>query len=204
VLPLSARDYGLLHSLVVSAESLIHLAGNRYSVPVAQVGTTVTVRVTRDQVHIFHNTGEIASHRRAPDGAGQRIIEPEHFRPLFTKKPRAQVMLCRQALLELSPEAAWYIGEVSYRRRERLREEILATYALLMLYGREALVGAMAQAEGRGICGAEYLEVLLAAIQTDSRQHPRLPIDLPAQETVDRRLEQYEAFVTVSTRGAAW
>src|SRR5947209_4081830 len=44
VLPPNARDYGLLHSLVVSAESLIHLAGNRYSVPVAQVGTTVTVR----------------------------------------------------------------------------------------------------------------------------------------------------------------
>jgi transposase len=204
VLPPGARDYGLLKSVTVSAESLIRLAGNSYSVPVAHVGTTMTARLTRDQVRLFANTEEIACHRRAPDGARRRVVDPEHFRPLFTKKPRAQVMLYRQALLELSPGTDLYISEVSYRRRERLTEEILATYALLMLHGREALSAVMEEADRRGIYGAEYLEALLASTQADILLHPRLPIDLPAQEAVDRHLAQYEAFVTVSAGGAAW
>jgi transposase len=204
VLPPSANDYGLLHSVTVSAESLIRLAGNSYSVPVAHVGTTVTVRLTRDAVRVYHTTVEIARHRRAPDGAQRRVVEPDHFRPLFITKPRAQVMLYRQALLDLSPDAEAYISAVSYRRRERLREEILATYALFMLHGREALIEAMAQADTRGIYGVEYLEVLLTTAAAETLRHPCLSIDLPTQDAVDRRLDQYEAFVTVSAGGAAW
>jgi hypothetical protein len=132
------------------------------------------------------------------------VVDPEHFRPLFTTKPRAQVMLYRQALFDLSPASALYISEVSYRRRERLGEEVLATYALLMLHGREALSEAMAQADGRGIYGAEYLEAILASVRADPCLQPRVPLDLPTQEAIDRDLEQYEAFVTVSAGGAAW
>jgi transposase len=204
VLPPSARDYGFPRPTTVTAESLILLTGNRYSVPVAHVGTVLTARLYRDQVGIFHNTEEVARHRRAPDGAQHRVINADHFHALFTKKPRAQVMLYRQTLLDLSPEATLYVTEVSHRRRERLREEILATYALFMLHGREALVDVMEQADARGIYGAEYLQALLAAAPTNRMLHPAIPVDLPSQEQVDRHLEQYEAFVTVSAGGAAW
>ncbi len=204
VLPAGADDYGFPRATTVTTESLIHLAGNRYSVPVAHVGTVLTARLYRTQIGIFHDTEEVARHRRAPDGAQRRIINPDHFRPLFTKKPRAQVMLYRQTLLDLSPEANQYVTEVSHRRRERLREEILATYALFMLHGRDALVEVMEQADAGGIYGAEYLEAILAAASTRRMLHPPLPVDLPSQDQVDRRLEQYEAFVTVSAGGAAW
>lgn len=203
-LPPSAHDYGLLRSVTVNAESLVRLAGNSYSVPVAHVGATLSARLARHEVRLYHNTTEIARHRRAADGARRRVVEPDHFRPLFTKKPRAQVMLYRQALLDLSPETAQYMSEVSYRRRERLRDEILATYALLLLHGREALIPAMAQADARGIYGAEYLEVLLAASPAGMAHHPHLALDVPAQDAVDRGLEQYEDFVTVSAGGTAW
>lgn len=152
---------------------------------------------------IVHDTVEVAQHRRTPDGAHRRVVIPDHFQPLFTKKPRAQVMLYRQTLLDLSPEAEGYVSEVSSRRRERLREEILATYALLVLHGGEALAAAMAQADARGIYGAEYLQVLLAVASADLVLPP-LALDLPAQEQVDWELAQYEAFVTVSPGGAAW
>lgn len=204
VLPPSAHDYGFLQSATVNAESLIHLHGNRYSVPVAHVGTILSVRLGRSHVSIFHDTVEVAQHRRAPDGAQRRVVNPEHFEPLFAKKPRAQVMLYRQTLLDLSPAAAGYVTEVSHRRRERLREEILATYALLLLHGRDALVVAMDQADHRGIYGAEYLEALLSAATDGLVRHPPLLVDLPAQEQVDRELAQYEAFVTVSSGGATW
>ena len=204
VLPPGAQDYGFLRPTTVTAESLIHLAGNRYSVPVAYVGTALTARLYRTQVGVFHNTEEVARHRRVPDGAQRRVINPDHFHSLFTKKPRAQVMLYRQTLLDLSPEAHEYVTAVSHRRRERLREEILATYALFMLHGRDVLVGAMEQADARGIYGAEYLEAILTAASTPMVLHPPLPVDLPSQEQVDRHLEQYEAFVTVSAGGLPW
>lgn len=81
-------------------------------------------------------------------------------------------MLYRQTLLDLSPEANEYVTAVSHRRRERLREEILATYALFMLHGRDVLVGAMEQADARGIYGAEYLEAILTAASTPMVLHP--------------------------------
>jgi hypothetical protein len=62
----------------------------------------------------------------------------------------------------------------------------------------------MQQADARGIYGAEYLQALLAAAPTNRMLHPAIPVDLPSQEQVDRHLEQYEAFVTVSAGGAAW
>ena len=204
VLPVGAQDYGFLRTTTVTAESLIHLAGNRYSVPVEQVGITLTARLYRTGVGIFHNTTEVARHRRAPDGAQRRVINAEHFHSLFTKKPRAQVMLYRQQLLDLSPKAGQYVTEVSHRRRERLREEILATYALFVLHGRDALVDVMEQADARGIYGAEYLEAILAAIPTSMILQPAIPVDLPSQDQVDRHLEQYEDFVTVSTGEFVW
>jgi transposase len=197
-LPIGAHDYGFPRSAKVTVESLIHLRSNVYSVPIAWVGTIVTARLCGTEVRIFHDTIEIARHRRAADGARKRVVDPEHFRSLFTKKPRAQVMLYRQALLELSQEAEWYISEVSYRRRERLREEILATYTLLMLHGRDALTRAMKRADARTIYGWEYLEVLLSPTSADRVLHPALAVDLPAQDQVDRQLELYESFVTVS------
>jgi hypothetical protein len=62
----------------------------------------------------------------------------------------------------------------------------------------------MEQVDAGGIYGAEYLEAILAAASTHRMLHPPLPVDLPSQEQVDRRLEQYEAFVTVSTGGFPW
>ena len=142
-LPVDAHDYGFPRSARVSAESVLHLRGNVYSVPMAYVGTAVTARLHRAEVRIFHDTEEITRHRRARDGERRRVVDPEHFRPLFAKKPRARVMLYRQALLELSQDAKHYVSEVSPRRRSRLRDEVLGTYALLTLYGREALSHAM-------------------------------------------------------------
>jgi len=49
---------------------------------------------------IWRDTTLLARHDRAADGAHRRVVTPEHFAPLFGPKPRAQVMLYRQALLD--------------------------------------------------------------------------------------------------------
>jgi hypothetical protein len=204
-LPRTAQDYGFLHSARVGAESLIHLGGNAYSVPIAHVGRTLTVRLHQERVDVFHETVRIASHPRAPDGAGARLVAPAHFQPLFTAKPRAQLMLYREVLLGLGDEATAYVSELSRRRRDRLRPEILGVHALLEQHGAQALLTAMEQAAAHGAYGTEYLDALLQPALAPPLPAPALVVGtLPAQEEIDRHLSQYEPFVTISAGGSPW
>ena len=64
-----------------SRSALVPFDGNRYSVPPHLAGRTVTVltRVGEPMVRIVSAAGEIvATHRRAPAGAGQTIRTSEH------------------------------------------------------------------------------------------------------------------------------
>jgi len=200
--PPSAWDYGFLCCARVSTESLVHVSGNAYSVPSAHVGTSLTVRVHQDRLVVFHDATPVATHRRSPDGAGERLIDAAHFQPVFAQKPRAQMMLYRDALLRLGDGAAHYVSEVSRRRRGRLREEILHLYALLERHGADVVVAVMEQAAAHGTYGAEYLEALLQPPAASTPPLAALPVlGVPAQDEIDRALSVYEAFVTVSAGG---
>ena len=203
-LPTTAHDYGFLHPSRVRADAMVAVLGNQYSVPVTHVGIPATVRVHRERVAIWRDTTCLAEHARAPDGAHRRIVNPEHFAPLFGRKPRAQVMLYRAALLELGEVAARYVSEVSHRHRARLREEILALHALVVEHGAAAVLAAMAQATRVNGYSAAYVTALLA---TPASRPPVLPITpllalpgVPRQHEIDRQLSQYEAYVQ---RGSA-
>lgn len=99
--PATAAAYGLLVAGQASGEALVTVAGTQYAVPVAHARLPVTVRLHRDRVRLFRDAACLADHARAPDGARRRMVDVAHYAPLFAAKPRAQVMLYRQALLEL-------------------------------------------------------------------------------------------------------
>ncbi len=197
-LPATAADYGLLVAGQVSPEAFVAVAGNRYSVPVAHVGAPVIVRLHRGRVRLWRDTACVADHPRAPDGAQQRVLDPAHFAPLFPRKPRAQAMLYREALLGLGGRAPAFLGALSRRHRDRLREELLAVYALYERHGADELLAAMALADDAGAYSADALALLLAA---PPRPAPGAPVLLlpgvPPQGEVDRLLSAYEALVQV-------
>ena len=193
-LPASAADYGFAESARVNSESLVHVRGNVYSVPVAHVGTPVTVRVHLERIVLWRDTVCLAEHKRARDGAHQRVVVPEHFAPLYAKKPRARVMLQRQGLLELGGSAASFVAELSRRQRDRLGAEITALYGLYERYGQGALVAAMAEASRLGIYRADYVALLLEAPRPNEAGELALP-DVPPQSEVDRLLSSYEEWV---------
>jgi transposase len=196
-LPPTALDYGLLALGHVSAEALVAVHGNRYSVPVAQVGQPVTIRLHRERVRIWHQTTCVADHRRAPDGAHQRVIDVAHFAPLFGRKPRAQVMLYRDALLELSPLAEPFLSELSRRHRARLGPQVLAVYALYQEFGASELLTAMTLAHQAGTCSAEALALLLARPVALPAVPPLVLPGVPSQAAIDRPLSHYEVLVCV-------
>ena len=188
----SAHDYGVLMASRVTRESLVPVEGNAYSVPLGHVGAPVTVRLHRERVVIWRDTVPLAEHRRAPAGAQRRVIEPAHFTALFARKPRAQVMLYRQALLDLGEPATSYLTEVSCRRRDRLRTEVLSIYAAWQQQGSAALLAAMTTAAQAGASGAEYLTTLLTPQDSPPAATSvsllfALP-GVPAQTEIDRRL----------------
>ena len=198
-LPAGAQDYGFLQLAQVNRESLVPVLGNQYSVPVNNVSTPVTVRVHPERIVLWRDTTLLARHDRAPDGAHRRVVTPEHFAPLFGRKPRAQVMLYRQALLDLGEVAQRYVSELSHRKRARLREEVLGIYALLETHGAGALQAVMAAAERVPAYGVDYLSALLkrpvAEPDSSSATLALLLKGVPDQTEIDRQLNLYEAYV---------
>jgi len=186
--------------------------GNSYSVPIAQVGAPLAVRVHRERIVIWRDAERLAEHARVPDGAHRRVVDPAHFAPLFGRKPRAQVMLYREALLELGPVAASYVGELSRRQRARLGDEILGLYALYERHGAGALVAAMALATAQGAYGVASLQAVIAPpsparevitpLASPTGLQPSLLAlaDLPPQAEVDRALSSYESYVWIPDR----
>jgi len=197
-LPATAGDYGLLESGVVSREALVAVQGNRYSVPVAHVGAPVTVRVHPVRIRIWRDTVCIADHPRAPNSAHQRVMEPAHFAPLFGRKRRAQVMLYRDVLLALGGAAPAFVSELSYRHRDRLRDEILALYELYEQHGATEVLTAMALAAEAGSFHADAVRSLLTVPPVAPVPRASLILaGVPTQGEIDRLLSTYEAWVEI-------
>ena len=168
-------------------------------VPVAHVGAPVTARIHRDRIRIWRDTACLADHPRAADGVRQRIIDPAHCAALFPAKPRAQTMLYREVLVGLGGVAPAFLGELSHRRRDRLRPEILAVYDLYLEHGGSALLAA-AQAETAGVFQADALAGLLAVASSAPPPAPAPALRLvgvPPQDAIDRALSVYGAWVEV-------
>jgi hypothetical protein len=157
------------------------------------------VRVHRDRIRIWRDADCLADHPRAPDGARRRIIDPAHFALLFPAKPRAQIMLYRDILVRLGSPAPAFLSELSQRRRDRLRQEILAVYALFQTHGAASLLAAMERAAAAGVYEAAALDGLLAIPASAPLPPPpvRLTVGTP-QHTIDRALGVYEAWVEVA------
>ncbi len=196
-LPATAADFGLLVPGQVSAEALVTVHGNQYSVPVAAARLPVTVRLHRERVRIWRGTECIADHPRAPDGARQRVLVVDHFAPLFAAKPRAQVMLYREALLQLGGVAPNFLSELSRRHRAQLGPQVRHVYALYQTYGAGDLLAAMALAAQAGSYSAEALASLLTRPQPSRPVAPLVLAGLPSQAELDRPLSAYEGLVHV-------
>jgi len=194
VLPASAHDYALLVPGQVSPEALVAVRGNRYSVPVAQVGAPVTIRLHRDRVRIWRDQLLLADHRRVQDGARQRIVEPAHFAPLFARKPRGAAMLYREVLLRLGGVAPAFLAALSSRQRDHLPEELRAVYALGQTHGTAALLAAMGRADEAGAYSAAALAVLLSVPAPTRPPLPVVVADQPPQAAVDRPLAVYDTW----------
>jgi transposase len=87
--PFTAEFDGYVeHSLRVSSTCLVNYDCNRYSVPAAYAGKTVSLRAYADRIRIVIEDQVVAEHRRA-FGRGHAIFDPWHYLPILERKPGA-------------------------------------------------------------------------------------------------------------------
>jgi len=190
----TAADYGLLHLLKVTPESVVHLDTNRYSVPVAYIGQTVVVRASASHVRVFADQACLADHRRCYL-RNKRIRERSHYEEVLKRKPRARVMLYRDELVELAPAVRTYVAVVCRRLRDQLASQVLDLHRLWQTAGTEGFVRAIETLLPEQVFGAEYVGALLARPADEWATAVAWLQAVPAQGTVDRDLALYERYV---------
>ena len=189
----TAATYGLYRVGGVNRESLVRVDGNQYSVPAGHLGQAIDVRLLADTVVLSRDGVELARHARVA-GHGQRQRDPAHYVEALLHRPRARMVLERDALCALGPDVTAYVAAVCQRRRERMAEEIAALVSLRESAGPDVVRQAVTRALARDAIGAEYLPVLAA-------QHAELVLPaVPPQPLVDRDLASYEPFVVHAGR----
>lgn len=151
----------------VSAQALVSLRGNRYSVPPGMGGAQVLVRVRlgSDQVRVVTAAGAtVAVHHRAPDGAGAVIRDDGHIRALetrvlqaFTDAPRCRGKVRRPAGQAALAEAARLQGghgghgaASGSSSAERVVIDFATYAALVPAAARATTTGSGAPAGGEG------------------------------------------------------
>ena len=193
----NATDYGLAIEVQAGTESLVHIDSNRYSVPVGYIGRPLLARVRRNYIDFYWEDKLVAHHGRAKCKQHKPIRIPEHYETVFKKKPRAQVMLYRDHLMDVDKSVAGYIETLCFRERAGFGPHILKMYDLLKEHGAEELGAACAVASEHGAYGAVYLEGLLRRPQL-SKSFAPLQIATPSQDELDRGLAHYQGFVQQS------
>ncbi len=159
--PLLAYPAELAVVRTVSAQALVSLRGNRYSVPPGMPGAQVVVRhrLGADQIRIVTATGAtIAVHRRAPNGAGATIRDDGHVRALearvlqaFTDAPPCRSKRRRPAGEASRAEAARLRGAAPASTASSAERVVidLATYAALVPVAARATATTPVGGEGR-------------------------------------------------------
>jgi len=193
----TSNNYGLLRYLTVTREGTIHYQTNEYSVPVELIGKTLEVRVHPERIRVYHEGKKVADHKRS-SGRKERIREPEHYKPTFKKKPRAQVMLHREKLLKLNHGISDYVEKVVRKNVANQRPHVVGMYDLLEEHGKEKLSKLCRKCADRNLYGIDYLKAYLEdgdkleAERPDDQQQKLTLTGLPDQTEVDRSMDAYE------------
>jgi transposase len=160
-LPLWIPEVYRLHERVVDLEGYVSLNTNRYSVPVAWIGRRVEMRETKNRVEIQLDSRDLVTHKRAVEPTGARITLLEHRPKRGEGFRKRRPDLEERALGETVPEIANYVASLKQRGRKL---PILALRQLLGLvreYPRDALLGAVREAERYGLYDLDRLERMI-------------------------------------------
>jgi hypothetical protein len=132
---------------------------NSYSVPIRYVSQKLTLKATAEKVYVYKDTDQVAVHERC--WAKYRSIEdPDHFAGLLFTKHNAYANKARQRFILLGEGAPLYLEGLA-QAAVNARVHVDRILKLADLYGKAAVVKAIAKALEHDAYGAEYIENII-------------------------------------------
>jgi len=158
-LPEARYDTAVTVPVRVSKDCFVQFQTNSYSVPIRYVSQKLTLKATAEKVYVYKDTDRVAVHERC--WAKYRSIEdPDHFAGLLFTKHNAYANKARQRFILLGEGAPLYLEGLA-QAAVNARVHVDRILKLADLYGKAAVVKAIAKALEHDAYGAEYIENII-------------------------------------------
>jgi hypothetical protein len=128
-LPAAAYDAALIRPVRATSRCRVVVETNRYSVPPAQAGQLLTLKLSAERL--------VAEHLRSYEKR-QDVEHPDHVQTLLHERSEARHQRLLLAFLALSAHAPAYHEQLA-ERRLNLRHHVQKIVALAEIYGAHAL-----------------------------------------------------------------
>ncbi|NBQ59126.1 MAG: IS21 family transposase [Opitutaceae bacterium] len=158
-LPAAAYDAALIRPVRATNRCRVVIETNRYSVPPAQAGQLLTLKLYADRLRLLSGERLVAEHLRSYEKRLD-LEQPEHVRTLLHERSEARHQRLHLAFLALSAQAPAYYEQLR-ERRFNLRHHVEKIVALAEIYGAAAVGRALDDAHSLGAYSCEYVANLL-------------------------------------------
>ena len=155
-------DYGLIRTRVVGRDAWVQMNGMKYSAPAAWIGQCITVKVYCNVIALEHE-GERVEHPRYPANGKYSLLD-EHL-PSYLVKPRGELMVKRQLLIDLGGVSQVFFTELIHRRPGTWRKDDLPRLGTQYeMAGAKLFIAAVQECVEQETIGAEYVEIAVARL----------------------------------------
>ena len=158
-LPVKAYDAALIRPVRATNRCRVVVETNRYSVPPAQAGQLLTLKLYADRLRLFTGERLVAEHLRSYEKR-QDVEQPDHVQTLLHERSEARHQRLLLAFLGLSAHAPAYHEQLA-ERRLNLRHHVQKIVALAEIYGAAAIGRALDDAHALGAYSCEYIANLV-------------------------------------------
>jgi hypothetical protein len=158
-LPSKDYDASIIRSVQVTTQALVYFEANRYSVPFAYSGKTLTLKATTHQVKLFDQTKLLACHPRCWEKY-QVIEDLTHYEGLLKERKKARLSKLTQNFLALDSQCALYLEGLMaselhvVKHLEKIEE-------LTHCYGKKEVIKAIDHAMRFKAFGAHYIQTII-------------------------------------------
>ena len=158
-LPAAAYDAALIRPVRATSRCRVVVETNRYSVPPAQAGQLLTLKLSAERLRLFAGERLVAEHLRSYEKR-QDVEHPDHVQTLLHERSEARHQRLLLAFLALSAHAPAYHEQLA-ERRLNLRHHVQKIVALAEIYGAAAIGRALDDAHALGAYSCEYIANLV-------------------------------------------
>jgi transposase len=161
LLPLNPHrfDCARIENRLADSRCRVWCDGNQYSVPSRYAGINLSLKITSENVYIYHDGKLITSHLRSY-AKGHTIADPSHCKLMLEERQTAAKQNLKSDFLALGQDAATMLRELEARMLN-IESHMKKIMLLVEIYGKIMVQNALMSAVENQVYGADYVEYLI-------------------------------------------